>query len=43
MNEFKRDGKGDENNNHPFENFHAPVGRLTGDLFIDAFEGLQFS
>lgn len=35
MDEFQRDGKGDQENDHPFQHFHAPSRDLIGNFFID--------
>src|SRR4029077_18134985 len=32
-----------QDNNSPFEHFHAAVGGLVRDLFVDALQGLEFT
>ena len=34
---------GNQNDNNPLQNFHAPRGSLIGDFFIDTFHGVQFA
>ncbi len=43
LDKFQRDGKGDQKNNHPFQNLHAPGRGLIRNFFVDAFQRLQFA
>src|SRR6266404_2393421 len=40
---FQSDGKGDQEDDHPLQHFHAVVGCLYRDFFVDALERLQFT
>ena len=39
----KKNGDGNENDDDPFKNFHAPIIGLTGHLLIDIIQRVQFA
>ena len=43
MDELDGNRKRDKYDDHPFQDFHAPIGRLIGDFFIDTFQRLEFT